>query len=105
MKNILSKGDLNQSYQIARKNQSLKVIWNFISIDITEKINKMSNWMIFRTFQRMLEWIMLAEHKIQIPKRKISTAFQSTKQWVVWCEVKIVVLLLKDKIVHLETGA
>ena len=29
------------------------------------------------------------QHKIQIPKRKISTAFQSTKQWVVWCEVKI----------------
>ena len=29
------------------------------------------------------------QHKIQIPKWKISTAFQSTKQWVVWCEVKI----------------
>ena len=29
------------------------------------------------------------QHKIQIPKRKISTAFQSIKQWVVRCEVKI----------------
>ena len=29
------------------------------------------------------------QHKIQIPKWQISTAFQSTKQWVVWCEVKI----------------
>ena len=29
------------------------------------------------------------QHKIQIPKRKFSIAFQSTKQGVVWCEVKI----------------
>ena len=29
------------------------------------------------------------QHKIQIPGRKISITFQSTKQWVVWCEVKI----------------
>ena len=55
------------------------------------------------------------QNKIQIPKKKISTAFQSTKQWVVWCGVesnkkrekkgplsfKIVVLLLNDKIVAL----
>ena len=29
------------------------------------------------------------KNKIQIPKKKISTTFQSTKQWVVRCEVKI----------------